>query len=306
LNHPHSTTMTTATLSPADLSLVLGAVNAVRKLPSFNAAQPSNLSHGVRLLVTPDARGFAPLHHAVAGGNGALLEQLLKVLRRLRASFPTVDGRDRQGRTALHWAIERAQPSAIKALIDAGASPSAQDAQGRSALQLAIICASGAPSERLAFYHDMVRYLLQSGADVFASDMGGATCVHTAAATGDSELLSILVELGGAPANANDNTGENAIFYAVREGHLDLVPKLLSYGSDAFALNESQEDVLSYCRSLGDEKAAQQLEKMLQPAGDAMELSAPSSALGASNGGLFGSDAIAAPMWASNPVHLLR
>jgi len=300
--------MSTATVSSADLTLVLDAVNAVRKLQSFNEAQPSNLSQGVRLLVTPDARGFAPLHHAVAGGNGALLEQLLKVLRRLRAAFPTVDGRDRQGRTPLHWAIERAQPAAIKALIDAGASPSAQDAQGRSALQLAIICSIGAPSERLAFYHDMVRYLLQSGADVFAADLGGATCVHTVAATGDGELLSILVELGGAPVNANDNTGENALFYAVREGHLALVPKLLAYGADASALNESQEDVLSYCRSLGDEKAAQKLETMMRPAhtGDAMELTGPSSSLGASNGGLFGSDAIAAPMWASNPVHLLR
>jgi len=291
------------------LDLVLDAVNAVRSLSSFAAAQPASVAQAILLLVTPDAAGFSPLHHASARGDVTLLAKILAVLVHVRGPFPTVDVPDRNGATALHWAIERAQPAIIKALLESGASPNAADAQGRSPLQVAILATAAAPKERQSFYHDMVRYLLQSGADVFASDMSGATCVHTAAATGDGEILSILVELAGAPVNAIDESGENALFYAIRENHFDLVPKLLHYGVDASALNESQEDVVEFCRSLGDEKATEELQNMMMSGSGAAGKTAPKAmaqSLGQSMGSLFGSGQDFQAMWASNPVHLLR
>jgi len=287
------------------LALVLAAVNAVRRIPSFAAAQPSSVGEAVALLFSRDSSGYTPLHHAAASDDQSLLGLVLEVLKHVKAPCPTVDARDKHGSTALHWAIERGHAGIIKALIDAGASPSAEDCLGRSSLHHAIVAASQAPPDRLAFYYDMIRYLLQSGADAFASDASGATCVHCVAMTGDCEILGILVELGGAPVNAVDNSGENALFHAVREGHLQVASKLLQYGIDAAAVNESQENVMEFCRSLGDENATKQLEMIfgMQQGPSGLK---ESVGLKSSVGSLFGSGQEFAAMWSSNPVHLLR
>lgn len=205
--------------------------------------------------------------------------------------------------------MQRGFSAIIKDLLDAGASPNIEDAQGRSVLLYAIAAAGVASEEQRGFYYDMVRFLLQCGADVNATDQSGAGCVHAAVSLGDHELLGILVELGGAPVNCTDDEGENALFYAIREGHLDLVPKLLQYGIDPSAQNDSQENIFEFSRSLGNEGASKQLETIFSTAmtsaqglnkdSDKMELSS-------SNGSNLFSSAGHTSMWSSNPAQLLH
>lgn len=275
---------------------------------SFASAQPSTVAAAIRLLVTLDRAGYSPLHHAAASGDLPLLQAILAVLVHVRAPFPTVDVRDKLGATPLAWAVQRGHSALIKALLDAGASPSAQDNEGRSILGYAVGAASRARSDaERAFCHDMTRFLLQCGADTSAQDQDGATCIHLAAATGDDELVGILVELGGAPVNVRDHEGETALFYAVREGHPALAAKLIHYGADATAVADSQETVLDFARALGDTKAIQHLEAVLHHAAGSNvdQHPADSGKPETSVSGLFGSvDSVA--MWSSNPAHLLR
>jgi len=288
------------------MSLVLAAVNAVRQLPSFRAAQPSSVSGAVQLLLTQDIAGFTPVHHAAASGDRQLLAKLLAVLQHVRAPFATIDVRDKRGWTALQWAVVRGQSGAIKDLLDAGASASAEDGQGRSVLRLAVDASAEAPLERKPFFHDMVRFLLQCGADAGACDDAGASVVHMAAASGDVELLAVLVELGGAPVNVLDHEGESALFYAVREGQLQVVPKLLQYGCDAQAANESQESLIDYARSLGDQDVVARLGQLLAvPAAPENDGQKDKMELSSSAGALFSSGGAFPAMWSSNPAHLI-
>jgi len=289
------------------LNLVLTAVNAVRAIPSFRSTQPSSVANAIALLVSVDGQGYTPLQHAAASGDAALLGKVLAVLTHVRAPFPTVDARGKHGRTALHWAVIRGNSAVIKALLDAGASASAEDEEGKSVLRFAIEACSQATEDRKSFYHDMVRFLLQCGADATSVDQHGAGVVHAAAAAGDADLLGILVELGGAPANGLDDEGESALFYAVREQQLALVPRLVQYGCDPTTQNDAGETVLEFSRSLGDPALATAVEHLLQPqrasqtAGKEDKMDLASSAAGLfSSGGAF-----TPAMWSSNPAHLI-
>jgi ankyrin repeat protein len=291
------------------LALILTAVNAVRAIPSFSQVQPSSVAQAIAAIVSRDNRGFTPLHHAAASSDRDLLSKLLCVLKHVRGAGNLIDARDKHGASPLHWAVQRGNSAIIKDLLDAGASPNIEDAQGRSVLLYAISAAGSVAQEQRAYYYDMVRFLLQCGADVAACDQSGAGCVHAAVSLGDHELLGILVELGGAPVNGSDNDGENALFYAIREGHLDLVPKLLQYGIDPSAQNDSQENIFEYSRSLGNEDATKQLETIFSTASKADQGAGKDSdkmELASSNGSnLFASGGYTS-MWSSNPAQLIH
>jgi ankyrin repeat protein len=276
------------------------AVNATRALGSFSArAYPQNLREALSFLVAPDVAGYAPLHHAAATGNNQLLESLLAVLVHVQPAV--VDVRDKNGRTALQWAVLRGHGQAIQSLVNAGASLVREDNDGRCALQHAIVTAATAAGQR-EFYHNMVRYFIQSGADVARRDSAGATALHLAAESGDVEMMGILVELGGSGVNVLDDDGETALFYAVRGGQIDAAKKLVDYGVDLQSANSSQETIADYCEALGDEKARSFLDSVLRPQG--FHNVAAEKGLNAS-ANLFGSNAFQ-PVFTGNSAFVNR
>jgi len=208
-----------------------------------------------------DAAGYFPIHHATVNGNNDLLGALLSVFSHVRV--PVVDVRDRRGMTALQWGIQRGQGPAIKQLVDGGASLLRQDLDGRDALMHAVIATSLAQDQQKQFFYDMTRYLLQSGADVTQKDKNGASALHYASESGNSELVGILAEVGASPVNAQDDEGENALFYALRESKLDVAKRLIGLGVDLTSKNSSNEDVFEFCRSLNYMDALSMLASML-------------------------------------------
>lgn len=75
-----------------------------------------------------------------------------------------IDLEDNQGRTALHWAVDRGHMNIIEALISKGAYVNAKDMEGQTPLHYAAVC------ER----EDIAKYLVDNGADASVKDNDGA------------------------------------------------------------------------------------------------------------------------------------
>lgn len=85
----------------------------------------------------------------------------------------------------------------------------------------------------LASYNNhtnIVKFLIQNGADTELKDCCGTTALIGAAYYGNYDIVNTLLEFG-ADINCKDNDGETALFHAVREGHRVLVDLLCSNGA---------------------------------------------------------------------------
>jgi ankyrin repeat protein len=85
-----------------------------------------------------------------------------------------------------------------------------------------------------AMRHDTaeVRRLIQSGADVNATQADGATALHWAAYHGDASLASLLLDAGADVAAANRN-GSTPMWLAASRGDAAVIKALLDKGADA-------------------------------------------------------------------------
>lgn len=88
---------------------------------------------------------------------------ITSLFRALEQGIP-IDLEDNQGRTALHWAVDRGHMNIIEALISKGAYVNAKDMEGQTPLHYATVC------ER----EDIAKYLVDNGADASVKDNDGA------------------------------------------------------------------------------------------------------------------------------------
>ncbi|MCF7853260.1 MAG: ankyrin repeat domain-containing protein [Candidatus Pacebacteria bacterium] len=120
---------------------------------------------------------------------------------------------DGQMHTPLMLAAYNGHADIVKALLAAGADVDRTDPVGRTALMFA----SSGP------FPDAVRALLAHGANVNLSDRGeGWTPLMWAAAEGNLEVVKILLE-SGADKERKDADKDTAYSFAVRKGHSEVV-----------------------------------------------------------------------------------
>eukprot|EP01018_Ginkgo_biloba_P034652 Gb_18505 [translate_table: standard] len=86
------------------------------------------------------------------------------LLQVLEQGIPT-DLRDSQGRTALHWAVDRGHLKVVQLLISKGADVNAKDEEGQTPLHYAAVC------ER----EDIAKCIIEHGADASVKDNDGDT-----------------------------------------------------------------------------------------------------------------------------------
>jgi ankyrin repeat protein len=127
---------------------------------------------------------------------------------------------------SLFQAINAGNVDAMRAALDAGADPNAEDGLGETRLMVA------------ARHRDaeMVRLLLDRGADVNARNIGGSTALTYAAGGPDAEMVRLLLD-AGADVNARGCEGGTALLAATRACSPSLMRLLLDRGADVNSAN---------------------------------------------------------------------
>ena len=86
-------------------------------------------------------------------------------------------------------------------------------------------------------YLEVVRMLLEAGADMNAENQDRSTALMFAAHNGHLEVVQVLLE-AGADKNAAKQDGATALMFAAHNGHLEVVQVLLEAGADKNAAKQ--------------------------------------------------------------------
>jgi len=146
-------------------------------------------------------------------------------LKRLLGERADVNEAQRDGATALHWAVYRDDAVAAKLLIDAGANVQTANREGATPLSLA--CATGDAA--------LIGLLLDAGADANERLPNGETALMMAARTGKPEAIGLLIERGADVNAAEALRGTTPLMWAVANRHPAAVAVLIEHGADVSA-----------------------------------------------------------------------
>jgi ankyrin repeat protein len=182
-----------------------------------------------------DATGSTALMAAAKNGRIDVVNKLLEQKLNLNLQ-------DKQGQTALALAAANNQADVVKLLLKKNADPNIQDQSGWSALMKAVYQGHTACVEALASQShqevnrallvaaltgrkDIVKVLLDSGAEVDTRADDGRTPLMLAAAKGDADLVAALLAVGAEPTLV-DKSGATAAALAAAKGYNDLANRL--------------------------------------------------------------------------------
>ena len=164
-------------------------------------------------LAAQTPRQLTPVEQALM--EAAYLGKLEEVRRLVLDGVP-VDTIDAERRAPLMFAAFNAHTAVAEYLLDAGAEINAKDGAGRTALMYA----SSGP------FAETVKLLLTRGAEVnVQGTLEGFTALMTAAAEGQIEVVRHLLD-HGADRGLKDKDGDTALSFARQKGHTEVVDLL--------------------------------------------------------------------------------
>ncbi|KAK2812222.1 hypothetical protein FQN50_001580 [Emmonsiellopsis sp. PD_5] len=179
---------------------------------------------------TVDYDGTTVLHAAAAGGCCDAILQYLITTGRLDVNI-----RDKEGKTPLHYAAERARTGALRFLIKNGGNANAADIYGKLPSQT-VMTDLGTPKPDISALPTFRVLFTDGKANINAGNRGGATVLHEAAKRGWPIALSeaFVIEFG-ADVNAKDVGGKTAVDYAIEQKASHLLRFLRDHGAGAGA-----------------------------------------------------------------------
>lgn len=135
------------------------------------------------------------------------------------------ESREEKGRTASKLAIHNNDGEILESILEnAVINSNAKDEDG---VTLLILSAEYG-------YKDVVRILIDQGANIHEKDNQGHTALMLASKYSNIEIMEFLIE-GGADIEARDNEGETALMFAVARNRLYSVNKLIELGANVNA-----------------------------------------------------------------------
>jgi len=170
----------------------------------------------------------------------------------------------------------------LSALLARGVDPNARDAQGNTALEVALREESAKALESLLVHPaldvnqanaagetplmlaalkgrlDWVKQLVKKGALI---NRDGWTPLHYACSGPDNGVAAWLIEQG-AEINARSDNGTTPLMMAARYGNGDLVPMLLQAGAEPRAANEQELTAADFAQRGGRDRIAAELRRI--------------------------------------------
>lgn len=199
------------------------ATNAMGATPLLFAVGSHNLEVAELLMksgANPNLStnsGMTPLM-AAASSLTPVDEDLIAITKALLANGADVNAKDREGRTALHHAKHKA---IVEVLLAHKADTNALNNDGWTPLYMARAC------DKL----EVADALKKAGAKDWVKVPGG-TELHQAAADGNLEKVRALLKAKPAMVNARDKNNVTPLFWAVAQGHKEIVGLLITNKAD--------------------------------------------------------------------------
>ena len=178
--------------------------------------------------------GVTPLSLACTNGSAAMVQKLVTAGANPNIPLGT-------GETPLMTCARTGNVEAVKSLLARGADANTKESRrGQNALMWAV-------AQKHA---EVVRALVQNGADVHASSQGGFTPLLFAARVGDEDSARVLLQAG---ANVNEGTPADgsALVVASASGHEALARSLLERGADPNAADGNGTTALHFAALQG-------------------------------------------------------
>ncbi|KAK2908033.1 hypothetical protein Q8A73_009106 [Channa argus] len=184
-------------------------------LMAFSEVSSALLEHVVNMT---DGNGNTALHYSVSHSNFSVVGLLLDT------GMCNVNKQNKAGYTAIMLAAlstvkEEGDMTVVKKLFSQGNVNARASQAGQTALMLAVSHGR----------QEMVRALLECGADVNLQDDEGSTALMCASEHGRAEIVKMLLEQPGCDISIVDNDGSNALSIALEASHNDTAVLLYAH-----------------------------------------------------------------------------
>ncbi|XP_058610068.1 histone-lysine N-methyltransferase EHMT2 isoform X3 [Onychostoma macrolepis] len=168
----------------------------------------------------------------------AIVNNHVDVVKYLIQSGACVYHAEEDGSTGLHHAAKLGNLEVVMLLLSTGqVDLNAQDSGGWTPI-------IWAAEHR---HIDVIRALLNRGADVTLRDKEMNVCLHWASFAGSAEIAELVLN-AGCPLSSVNLHGDTPLHIAAREGYIDCVTLFLSRGADIDIMNKEGDTPLSLAR----------------------------------------------------------